>query len=88
MERDIRTTIKIVMSKNVSPIMKNPTKLHLSVWISSITTFTVTAMYILSQEERINAPGELGEVFTATGFIILIALAIFSAISALIFKKQ
>lgn len=68
--------------------MKQVTKTLLTIWAASIVTFSITAVYIIPKEQRINSPGELGEVFAGTAFIILIILAPISLIIALISNNK
>lgn len=57
------------------------------IWITAIATFALSAVYIIPQDTRINAPGELGEVFFATGCILFCVLALFSLITYVLKKK-
>lgn len=68
--------------------MNTIVKTLLTVWVSAVATFGFSSLYIVSQDSRINAPGELGEVFFATGFIILIALVVISGITLLVAKAK
>ncbi|MFH1089398.1 MAG: hypothetical protein V1716_03175 [Candidatus Uhrbacteria bacterium] len=60
--------------------MSTQSKTLITIWLSSFATFTITAGYIVPQEQSINVPGELGEVFFATGFIILPVLVVASIV--------
>lgn len=68
--------------------MNTNAKILLTTWITAIATFGFSAAYILSQSSRINAPGELREVFSATGFILLLVLVIISGIALLATKTK
>ena len=57
-------------------------KILVTVWLSALGTFGFTSIYILSNAQRINAPGELGECFFAIG-ITLAAILLFMTSVAL-----
>jgi len=58
-------------------------KFLIAIWTTAITTFLFTSFYVLSSQERINVPGELGEVFSSAG-IILFVLLIFVTVIGLV----
>jgi len=68
--------------------MSTPSKTLLTVWLSSLATFAITAGYIVPLEQSINVPGELGEVFGATGFIILSVLVVVSVVIVLVMNRK
>jgi len=68
--------------------MSTQTKTLITVWLSSIATFAITAGYIVPLEQSINVPGELGEVFWATGFIILPVLVVASMVIVLVMGRK
>ena len=68
--------------------MITPGKILLTIWITAIATFALTAAYIVPLDARINVPGELGEVFAGASFIVLIALVIVSVIFSVVIRKK
>lgn len=63
-------------------------KILTTIWITSITTFAFSTACIVPQDSTINAPGELGEVFSVTGLIILVALIVLSTITLLLTRNK
>lgn len=55
-------------------------KMLLLMWCSSLLTFTVVASMILTRQEEINVPGELGEAISATGVTVFAVLLLITAI--------
>lgn len=67
--------------------MKNHFKILVAIWVSAIATFAFTAAYIVPQDQRINAPGELGEVFAVSGLILIAVLVVVSAIGIIVTRN-
>lgn len=67
-------------------------KTLVTIWLSVIGTFGLTSGYIVLNEKDINAPGELGEYFTAIGVVLvtllLMATALTLTMMALKTKRQ
>jgi hypothetical protein len=56
-------------------------KTLVTIWFSVIGTFGLTSAYILSNAKDINAPGELGEYFSAAGITLAALLLVMTAIA-------
>lgn len=57
-------------------------------WVSSIVTMVIVGAFFLPRQENINAPGEVGEVFTGAAFLVVIALVLVTGILGLLFNKR
>jgi hypothetical protein len=57
-------------------------------WLTAIFVFGVTIGYLVTQEARVNAPGELGEMMSALGIVFFLILVIISFLILLFYPKK
>lgn len=57
-------------------------------WVSSLTTSAIFAFFFLRQPENMNAPGEIGEVFTGTVLAIILVLVLSSGVVGLLLRDK